>query len=336
MTAAAEVAFDMFGAGLGIVAPGPTWHAPFVRMLGRFQAETAGARAFRLMFREDACPRVPEAIPMTWQGDLLEKRAGRVYETETVEVIEIVDHGFVAIDHGAARAEAVMKAGSEEAFAFTPVMNVLDASLKAAGMNLLHGACLTVPNGPGALAICAPSGFGKTTTALALARGGFGLVSDDASVIAARDDRLLIWGLPRRLKVHRQTAAMLPWIGELPDTWSEEGEQPVTMEALRQVAAVAEPCPTPLAAVILLGARSDGDHRLTRLSKSEALVRIAQDNVSNSATGVKAWNRRHFETVAAMLRSAPVLELNAGAALDTLPLAVDAALSDGAAGSSRR
>jgi len=332
MNDVAEIAFDMFGAGLGIAAPRPSWHAPFVQMLGRFQTATAAPGEFRLVFREDAHPQVPDAIPMTWEGDFLEKRAGRVYETETVEVIEIVDHGFVVIDHDAARADAVMRAGSEAAFAFTPVLNVVDASLKAAGMNLLHGACLTVPNGSGALAICAPSGFGKTTTALALARGGFGLVSDDASVITARDDGLMIWGLPRRLKVHRQTAAMLPWIGDLPDAWNEEGEQPVTMDALQQVAAVAEPSPTPLAAVILLGARSDGDHHLNRLSKSEALVRIAQDNVSNSATGVKAWNQRHFDTVAAMLRSAPVLELHAGTALDTLPLAVDAALSHGAAG----
>jgi hypothetical protein len=330
MADAAEVAFDMFGAGLGIVAPGPGWHAPFIRMLGRFQTEPAASDGFRLVFREDACPEVPGTIPMTWEGDFLEKRFGRVYETDMIEIIEIVGHGFVAIDHRTARAEAVMKAGSEEAFAFTPVMNVLDAALKAAGMNLLHGACLTMPNGSGALAICAPSGFGKTTTALALARGGFGLVSDDASVIGA--DGLFIWGLPRRLKVHRETAAMLPWIGNLPDAWNEEGEQPVSMDTLRDVASVAEPRPTPLAAVILLGARSDDDHRLTRLSKSEALVRIAQDNVSNSAIGVKAWNRRHFDTVAAMLRSAPVLELRAGPLLDTLPLAVDAALSRAAAG----
>lgn len=327
MSDTAEVAFDMFGAGLGIVAPRPNWYAPFVRMLGRFQTENADIDGFRLVFREDDNPQVPDGIPMTWEGDFLEKRAGRVYEGGMVEVVEVVGHGYVAIDHGAARAEAVMKAGSEEAFAFTPVMNVLDASLKSAGMNLLHGACLTIPNRSGALAICAPSGFGKTTTSLALARGGFGLVSDDASVIGGGADGLLIWGLPRRLKVHRKTAAMMPWIGDLPDTWNEEDEQPVTMDSLREAATVAEPQPTRLAAVIMIGERSAGDHRLTRLSKAEALVRIAQDNVSNSVTGVKAWNRRHFETVAAMLRSVPVFELRAGPGLDTLPLAVETALA---------
>ena len=40
-----------------------------------------------------------------------------------------------------------MKPGSEEAFSFTPAMNVLDASLKAGGMNLLHAASLVVPDG---------------------------------------------------------------------------------------------------------------------------------------------------------------------------------------------
>lgn len=264
---------------------------------------------------------------MTWEGDFLEGRAGRVYETDAVEVIEVVDHGFVTIDRVANHAESVMKAGSEDAFSFTPLMNILDASLKAGGMNLLHGACLTVPDGSGALAICAPSGFGKTTTSLALARGGFGLMGDDASVITARGDGLQVWGLPRRLKVHRQTAAMLPWIGDLPDTWNDEDEQPVTMESLRQVATIVDPCPVPLAAVVMLGARSDGDHQLAPLSKSEALVRIAQDNVSNSISGVKAWNQRYFETVAEMLRCAPVLELRAGRALDTLPHAVNAALA---------
>jgi hypothetical protein len=204
--------------------------------------------------------------------------------------------------------------------------------LKAAGMNLLHGACLTVPNESNAIAICAPSGYGKTTTSLALARGGFGLVSDDASVIGAGDDGLLIWGLPRRLKVHRKTAALLPWIGDLPDAWNEEDEQPISTDTLRNVASIAEPHPTRLAAVIMLGTRSDDGHRMTRLSKSQALVRIAQDNVSSSVTGVKAWNRRHFETVAAMLRSVPVFELRAGPALDTLPPAVAAALSCSATG----
>lgn len=329
----AEAAFDMLGAGLSVVAPGPSWHEPFVRVLGRFRTEEGvGPQAFRIVFREDDNPEVPPGVPMTWEGEFLEKHPGRVYETDSVEVIEVVGKGFVVIDRVADTAEAVMKPGSEDAFSFTPLMNILDASLKAAGMNLLHGACLTVPDGSGAVAICAPSGFGKTTTSLALARGGFGLMGDDASVIATRKGGLQVWGLPRRLKVHRQTAAMLPWIGDLPDTWNDEDEQPITLESLRQVATIVDPCALPLAAVVMLGPRSDGDHRLTPLSKSEALVRIAQDNVSNSVTGVKVWNQRHFETMAEMLRCAPVLELRAGRALETLPDAVGAALSRDAAG----
>lgn len=324
----AEIAFDIFGAGLSVGAPSTSWHAPFVRLLGRFQTDAGEAGGFRVVCRNDAYPCLPEGIPVTWQGEFLEKRPGRIYETDHMEVIEVVGDGFVAIDRIAGRAEAVMKAGNEDSFSFTPLTAVLDASLKAAGMNLLHGACLTVPDGSGALAICAPSGYGKTTTSLALARGGFTLISDDASVIDMRTGELRIWGLPRRLKVHRRTAALLPWIGDLPDAWNEEDEQPVALEALRDIAAVSDPRPLPLKAVIMLGTRSNGEHRLARLSKSEALVRIAQDNVSYSPTGMKAWHQRHFETVAEMLRSVPVLELNAGRELGALPAALSAALPD--------
>jgi hypothetical protein len=222
-----------------------------------------------------------------------------------------------------------MKPGSEDAFSFTPTMNILDASLKAAGKNLFHSASLMVPDGSGAIAICAPSGFGKTTTSLALARGGFGLITDDASVVEPQTDRLAIWGLPRKLKVHRRTAAMMPWIDVTPDGWNDEDEQAVSLDSLRDRLTIAEPAPVPLKAVVLLGPRSDGEHRLTRLSKAEALIRIAQDNVSNSTTGVKAWNRRHFDSFAAMLRTAPVFELNAGPAVDTLPTTLHAALDGG-------
>lgn len=332
MADTAEIAFDLCGAGLRVAAPRRSWVELFVKLLGRFETSSARSKTFHLVIGEDDDPKIPPGVPMTWEGEFIEKRPGRIYETDAIEVIEVVGHGFVAVDHSTGRAEAVMKSGSEDAFSFTPMMNVLDASLKAGGMNMLHAACLVVPDGSGAIAICAPSGFGKTTTSLALAHGGFGLVTDDASIIELHASGLAIWGLPRKLKVHRRTAAMMPWIGTLPDTWNGEDEQAVAVESLADQITTAEPVPVPLKAVVLLGPRSNGDHKVTHLSKAEALVRIAQDNVSNSVTGVKVWNRRHFEAFAVMLRSAPVLQLNAGTAVETLPTTLDAALQRFGAG----
>ena len=41
------------------------------------------------------------------------------------------------------------------------------------------------------------------------------------------------WGLPRDLKVHRNTAEMMPWLKPyLKGKWNDEGEQAVTRAAL--------------------------------------------------------------------------------------------------------
>lgn len=327
MDEACGVDFDLRGAGLSVAAPRQSWIDPFMRPLGGFVVETPTPDPFRVVVREDDAPSVPPGMPLTWEGDFLEKRAGRIYETESDQIIEVVGHGYVAIGHRERSAEAIMKPGSENAMSFTPVISLLESALRAAGKHLLHAACLQVPDGSGALVICAPSGFGKTTTSLALARGGFGLVTDDSSVIEPRGEGLQVWGLPRRLKVHRRTAAMMPWLGEFPNTWNDEDEQPVTLDRLRPLVSIADPVARPLKAVVLLGERSDGEHRIAQLSKPEALVRISHDNISNSRTGVKPWSRRNFEVYGEMLRAAPVLQLNAGTGLETLPERLGAALS---------
>jgi len=326
MAEQAFVSFDLCGAGLTVAAPRRVWTDHFVRVLSRFETENAVVDAFHCVIREDASPTPPDGIPMTWEGDFLERRAGRLYETEAIEVVEVVGHGHVAIKHAEAAAEASMKPGSEAAFSFTPLMCVLDAALRSAGRVLIHAACLALPDRSGAIVVCAPSGFGKTTTSLALARGGFGLVSDDASIVEPRSEGPFVWGLPRRLKVHHQTVAMMPWIGEFPDTWNDEGEQAIDTATLRDLISISDPVPVPLKAVVVLGSRSDSGHRFALLSKAEALIRIAQDNVSNSSTGVKVWNRRQFDAYAELLRSTPVLQLNAGTEVDSLPAELMTAL----------
>jgi hypothetical protein len=174
-----------------------------------------------------------------------------------------------------------------------------------------------------ALLIFAPSGVGKTTTALALALGGFQLITDDAIVLQPRGYRgqesACAWGLPRPLKVHRRTAELLPAIAPLlTGDWDSAGEQPLTMAALGAIAAVAPPKPVPIAAIAVLGERSGAGHHVVSVSKADALLRIAEDNIRNTKHGLPAAQLERFGALSALLASAQALEMCVGASVATL------------------
>ncbi len=321
------VAFDFHGAGLEVEAPRDSWVAGMKDSFRWYVAGHAPEPAFRLTVQEDENPRVPAPIPLTWTGLLQDRAVGRMYETDTLWALEVEDHGFLLIDHAAATAELVMRRGSERAFTMTPIVAVLSAALHARGQHIVHGASLGCRDGKGAILICAPSGYGKTTTSLALAREGYRLFADDVSMIVSRTDTSgpLVWGLPNWLRIHRKTLEMLPWLGPLPDRWNSEDEQAVALHAMDGILPVGKTEPAPLRAVILIGERAER-HAVVPLSRAEALVRLAKDNVSSSGAGVTPWHRRQFAAYADAIKACPVLELHAGTDLPALADVVDAAL----------
>ena len=321
------VAFDFHGAGLFVEAPRNSWTDSMRNSFRWYIADHAPEPVFRLSIREDEDPRVPSHLPLTWTGQLQEREVGRMYETDTLWALEVENHGYLLIDHVAETARLVMRAGSERAFTMTPIVAVLSAALQARGQHIVHGASLGCRDGEGAILICAPSGFGKTTTSLALAREGFRLFADDVSMIVSGTDRSgpRIWGLPNWLRIHRKTMEMLPWLGPLPDKWNAEDEQAVALHAMEGILRVGKTPPARLRAVILIGERAEM-HSVVPLSRAEALVRLAQDNVSSSRVGVTPWHRRQFTAYAEALKSCPVLELHAGTDLPALADVVDAAL----------
>ncbi|MCL4766617.1 MAG: hypothetical protein KJZ80_10325 [Hyphomicrobiaceae bacterium] len=209
----------------------------------------------------------------------------------------------------------------------------IDAALLATGQSLVHAASLRLPRREAALVLFAPSGAGKTTTALALALQGFGLMTDDATVLASTgEDPALtrVWGLPRPPKVHRRTAELLPGIGRLlGPVWNAEGEQPMPREVLRSAVDVMAGRPVPLAGLALLGARRSGAHIFRPLPKSELLVRMASDNVFRSPYGVLDDDLARYRRIARMVASTPAYELNVGSDLATLGKTLAVALGEG-------
>jgi hypothetical protein len=221
--------------------------------------------------------------------------------------------------------------GSEALVGGSAGIVLIEGVLAGAQQMLVHAAALRLPQREASVCLLARSGTGKTTTSLALALQGFGLMADDATVLTTPGGGAgavrCAWGLPRSLKVHRRTAELLPQVGRLlGPAWNAEGEQVLTGTALQSVIDVLPPRPVPLAAFIALGSRVEGEHRLHPISKSDLLVRFAGDNVSGSPYGVQEDDLARYRSIARAVAETPAFELNVGGDLDSLSVRVLAAL----------
>ena len=90
---------------------------------------------------------------------------------------------------------------------FPMVLTIVGPSV---GIAELHCACVT--NDQGGVFLVGPSGSGKSTLALALAKIGFGLLSDDRTFCSLKNGEVLGWGLQTRIKLRPETAI---WFQEL-------------------------------------------------------------------------------------------------------------------------
>lgn len=222
--------------------------------------------------------------------------------------------------------------GHEPLVGGTTAIHAIYAALLATGQTLVHAAALRLPRQDNAIVLFAPSGAGKTTTSLALALQGFGLMSDDATVLAgnrvASAETPRVWGLPRPPKVHIRTAEMLPEVGRLVGpNWNSDGEQGLANSALRSIVEFIPGRVFPLAALVLLGRRVTGAHLLRPVSKADVLVHFASDNVSRLPDGVATEDLARYHKFVSLVKATPAYELNVGSDLSSLGETIAAALS---------
>ena len=321
--------YDFCGAGLILEADEAAIAESFARGFGNFLSDTSKRFAqppflLRIGKGDQAVAAGP---PLAWSGAFPEGGEGRLFESEDRCVLDVTGACVVDIEPGLRKATVRLAADGMRRFMGSASMLVIDFVLLAGGQHLVHAACLTRPVTGGAVLVCGPSGRGKTTTSIALARGGLGLMTDDASVVDFGADRVRVWGLPRALKVHRHTAALMPWLAPLLGDWGEQDEQGVSLRDIAAYVQIAHPSPEPLEAIILLGNRSAGGHSLARLSKSEALIEIAADNVAWFESGAPQRSATLFDALGRAVAAAPTYRLQAGADLDALPAFLERALA---------
>lgn len=212
--------------------------------------------------------------------------------------------------------------GKEEGLGGTAAFWVLDDLLAAHGRHLLHGALLVNPATDRSIALFAPSGTGKTTTALALAHAGLCLAGDDALVLDAREDGYGLWSIPRKINVHRQTAALLPWLAPiLMDCWTDD-EQALELGALLPLVTLASPRRRQVELVIALLPSNRKGHDVAAIAKPDVLAAIACDNLRIAPGGVDADNAAALAALARFIAATPVVSLSVGPDPSTLSRAL--------------
>ena len=320
--------FDFCGAPLVLESDSLRWIALWQRLFPEYVTQDPlPDRVFTIFIKTKQRPCLPANLPLTWKGRQPDGLEGEVFELGETLVLRVEDAVEIAIDYAEGIAMVRAKPGAGQALQGSAAMQLVDAALSHFGRVLVHAAALVHHNTGKAVLLSVKSGGGKTTTSLALARSGFDLITDDAAVIGEAEGGFRVWGLSRPLKVHRNTARLLPWIGPLPELWDENGEQPIGLGDVSDRIGVAGREPAPLSAVVEIGPRSEGASRLLPLAKPQALIALAHENVGGRPLGLTARARRRFDALGRMVAASETFELRVGSDLEELPRTISAAMS---------
>lgn len=305
--------FDLIGPVLRVEAGEERLIERFGALLRGLAVDSDRAPAFTLTLREGTPEPIPGGAstiyegPIFWEGDC-------VYAEKDARLHLSFPHRLsLTIDPIRQHAEMTVAPDSLSRVGATAGMLAVDAAIDASGQFMLHAAGLTLPGSDAQVLVFAQSGTGKTTTSLALADSGFGLCTDDSMVISVDSAGVTGWGLPRDLKVHKNTAEMMPWLKPcLGDIWNDEGEQPITRAALADRVRIETIARRPVAGVFFLQRGNAVASTAARLSQTDTLVSLTADNVRTGRTGLLDSHRRRFAGLAGLASSVRTFSVTVG------------------------
>lgn len=310
---ATTVCYDLQGQVISISASRADLWPSFDLLLGTLRVSGPVEPDFRVDIVETReLPESP-AGKLAFDGEVPEDGHCRLIDGGGT--VHLVFPGLQTVSINADGGWAEIRVHPDAKVKWTVLMMVLDAALDAGDQHMLHTAGLTLPGREALVLIHAPSGTGKSTTSLALASQGFGLCSDDAMILKVlAGGGITAWGLPRKVKVHRHTAAMLPFVAPcLGDKWDANGEQAVSLERLAEIIRIEETVGRPVAALFHLARSADAQTRLVPMTRTDAMVALATDNVRTGMTGLLPAQKRRMATIATLVKAVPTFTLEVGA-----------------------
>ncbi|MEO8668067.1 MAG: serine kinase [Bauldia sp.] len=281
--------------------------------VGALRTEPVTRPFWRLDIVEGPQAPTPPGAKLLASGPVDDLGDCKLYETDDGYHFRYPENVVLSLRPAARAATVVAPPGATSRTIGTAAMSAMEAALDAAGSVMVHAAGLTRPGGGPLILLHAPSGSGKTTAALALAAAGFGFCSDDAMIFRDQGDGFAAWGLPRDVKVHKKTVAMLPWLrAYVGDNWDEGGEQAVGRHVLQQLAPVVAARAVPVAALFRLARVGRPETEIAPLSRTDMLLSLAADNVRASLAGLLPLQQRRFGMLARLVARVPVFEIRFG------------------------
>ncbi len=160
---------------------------------------------------------------------------------------------------------------------FPSLLSILGPSVGVTGF---HCACVA-REGSGIL-LLGPAGSGKSTMSLAMARRGFGFLSDDWTYFTCLDGDLRAWGLNTRLKLLPEAAQFFPELSELETVVSINGERAFEIEPEVDLSVRRTRFCEPRHLVFLERETTPQFH-LDRMQEAEAAARLENDLLEEAA-----------------------------------------------------
>lgn len=294
------------------------------RHLRALRLAASAPEIFTLSLRSGTPCGIPPTAKIYYRGEITGEGSCVFGEDEAARYFLMPGRVSFVLDSSGESGCLTIESGEEARLSGTAFIHALDAALVAGGQTLIHAAAATLPDRRSAILIFAPSGTGKTTTSLALLRGGYGVYSDDTAVIRKNGGQHRLWGVPRPFKVHRRTARLFPWLhGHLTGKWDAHGEQLLSMDSAGKLGRIEAAQPCKVAAAIRLNGRSAGQHALRRLSKNEALVSLSADNLRTGAGGMPRFMQSRFGVLANLIQETATFDLTTGEDMEGLGAFLD-------------
>lgn len=155
----------------------------------------------------------------------------------------------------------------------------------AVGVTDLHCAC--VVRDEAGILLAGGCGAGKSTLSLALARQGFGFLSDDCTFFSKYDGEIRAWGLIPRLKLLTDASVFFPELAGMQPAITENGEPAFEIDTENDLGIPRSRSCRP-EQLVFLERTSRPDFVFTRMPAEEALLHLQENLLADTPEALEA------------------------------------------------